>query len=78
MKIHCRPSPAAPLFGKGRQKGYNERQKARPAPERDVVWGAGRVDTLANIFDYLEWRGDLRFDQAPFTCVDDLILCRLS
>lgn len=78
MKIHCRPSPAAPLFGKGRQKGYNERQKARPAPERDVAWGAGRVDTVANIFDYLEWRGDLRFDQAPFTCVDDLILCRLS
>ena len=37
-----------------------------------------RVDTVANIFDYLEWRGDLRFDQAPFTCVDDLILCRLS
>ena len=26
-----------------------------------------------NIFDYLDWRGDLTFDQAPFNCVDSLI-----
>lgn len=33
---------------------------------------------MTNLFDYLEWRGDLSLAQAPFNCVDALILCVLS
>ncbi len=33
---------------------------------------------LANLFDYLKWRGDLSFDQAPFNDVDNLILSCLG
>lgn len=31
-----------------------------------------------NILDYLEWRGDLDFEKAPFNVVDALIFCQLS
>ena len=30
---------------------------------------------MANILDYLEWRGDLSLAQDPFHPVDGLILC---
>lgn len=33
---------------------------------------------MACIFDYLNWRGDLTLNQAPFNNVDNLILCALS
>lgn len=33
---------------------------------------------MANIFDYIEWRGDLSFKQDPFNEVDNVILSRLS
>ena len=33
---------------------------------------------MANIFDYLAWRGDLSFDQSPFNPVDNIILSQLS
>ncbi|WP_043923284.1 DUF2974 domain-containing protein [Leadbettera azotonutricia] len=33
---------------------------------------------MANIFDYLSWRGDLDFSQAPFNPVDNIILTHLS
>jgi hypothetical protein len=33
---------------------------------------------MPNIFDYLTWRGDLSFEQAPFNTVDNLILSQLS
>jgi len=33
---------------------------------------------MANIFDYLDWRGDLTFAQAPFNSVDNIILAQLS
>jgi hypothetical protein len=33
---------------------------------------------MPNIFDYLVWRGDLSFEQAPFNTVDNLILSQLS
>ncbi len=33
---------------------------------------------MANIFDYLLWRGDLPFKKVCFNNVDSLILCRLS
>lgn len=33
---------------------------------------------MANIIDYLRWRGDLTFAQVPFNDVDSLVLCRLS
>lgn len=33
---------------------------------------------MANVFDYLAWRGDLPFSAAPFNAVDSLILSRLS
>lgn len=36
------------------------------------------VFCMANIFDYLDWRGDLPFAQIPFCAVDGMILSRLS
>ncbi|NLT40975.1 MAG: DUF2974 domain-containing protein [Clostridiales bacterium] len=32
---------------------------------------------MANIMDYLDWRGDLSFSAAPFNEVDNVILCKL-
>ncbi len=32
---------------------------------------------MANILDYLDWRGDLTFEQSPFNEVDNLILSQL-
>ena len=34
--------------------------------------------TVANIIDYINWRGDLSFDAAPFNDVDALVLSRLA
>jgi hypothetical protein len=33
---------------------------------------------MANLLDYLDWRGDLTLKQAPFCEVDNLILAELS
>ena len=33
---------------------------------------------MANIFDYLQWRGDLPFNKSPFNPVDNIILSQLS
>jgi hypothetical protein len=33
---------------------------------------------MAGIFDYLSWRGDLRFSQSPFNPVDNIILTHLA
>ena len=33
---------------------------------------------MANLFDYLKWRGDLSFEEARFSEIDSLILSRLS
>mgnify|MGYP000000603726 CR=1 FL=1 len=33
---------------------------------------------MANMYDYLLWRGDLSFDQSPLNEVDNLILSWLS
>ena len=33
---------------------------------------------MANLLDYLDWRGDLSFEQSPFNEVDNLILSELS
>ena len=33
---------------------------------------------MANLLDYLDWRGDLTLAQAPFCEVDNLILSELS
>ena len=33
---------------------------------------------MANFIDYLNWRGDITFDMAPFNIVDAMILCELS
>ena len=33
---------------------------------------------MANLMDYLDWRGDLTLDQDPFNEVDNLILAELS
>lgn len=33
---------------------------------------------MANLLDYLDWRGDLTLDQAPFNEVDNLILAEVS
>ena len=36
------------------------------------------TDSMAHLFDYLAWRGDLSFAQDPFNPVDALIFCQLS
>lgn len=33
---------------------------------------------MANVFDYIKWRGDLTFAQSPLNEIDALILCELS
>lgn len=33
---------------------------------------------MPNVFDYLEWRGDLTFEESPLCDVDNLIFCLLS
>lgn len=33
---------------------------------------------MSNIFDYIDWRGDLSFNQSPFNEIDNLILSRVS
>ena len=33
---------------------------------------------MANLLDYLDWRGDLTMEQSPFNEVDNLILAELS
>ena len=33
---------------------------------------------MGNILDYLDWRGDLTFEQTPFNQVDNLILACFS
>ena len=33
---------------------------------------------MANLLDYLDWRGDLTLDKSPFNEVDNLILAELS
>ena len=33
---------------------------------------------MSNLFDYLEWRGDIPFSSDPFNEVDNLLLCELA
>ena len=33
---------------------------------------------MSNVSDYLKWRGDLDFSQAPFNDVDNLILAQIA
>ena len=33
---------------------------------------------MANLFDYLQWRGDITFEQVPFNKIDALLLSHLS
>ena len=33
---------------------------------------------MANLFDYLKWRGDLEFSKSPLNPTDSVILCQLS
>ena len=33
---------------------------------------------MANLFDYIKWRGDIDFDQSPFNPVDNIIFAQLS
>lgn len=33
---------------------------------------------MADIFDYINWRGDLTFQQAPLNCVDSLIFSQMA
>ena len=48
--------------------GYSEINAAKAAKE----------EIVANILDYLEWRGDLPLERVPLCEVDRLILCRLA
>jgi hypothetical protein len=36
------------------------------------------MNEYSNIEDYLVWRGDLTFEQSPFSLIDSLIFCELS
>ena len=36
------------------------------------------VNDMANLMDYLDWRGDLTLEISPFNEVDALILAELS
>ena len=33
---------------------------------------------MANLYDYLIWRGDIPFAMRPFNAIDALVLCQLS
>ena len=33
---------------------------------------------MANVFDYLKWRGDLNLEKSSFNEIDNLILSRFS
>ena len=33
---------------------------------------------MANVFDYIKWRGDLTFEQSPLNEIDALIFCEIS
>ena len=33
---------------------------------------------MGNIMDYLDWRGDITFEQSPFNEVDNVILAQLA
>lgn len=33
---------------------------------------------MANILDYISWRGDLSFLASPFNDIDALVLCQIS
>ena len=33
---------------------------------------------MGNVMDYLEWRGDLTFEQSPFNDVDNVIFAQLA
>ena len=43
-----------------------------------VTTRSGRRCAVADLMDYLDWRGDLTFSQSPFNEVDNLILAELS
>ena len=34
--------------------------------------------TMADILDYIKWRGDLTFSQSPLNCIDALVFCQMS
>lgn len=42
------------------------------------ILGKGRGIFMANIEDYIKWRGDLSFQQDPFNDVDSLILSQIA
>ena len=48
-------------------------------PQEPSLWDKYREDDImANIFDYLQWRGDLTLEQDEFNEIDNLILARFS
>ena len=52
---------------------YDMIQKKRER-KFDNTWG----DNMSDMFDYLEWRGDLTFRQAPVNMVDNLLFSCLA
>ena len=49
-------------------------------PQEPSLWDLWdrEDDIMANIFDYLQWRGDLTLEQDEFNEIDNLILARFS
>lgn len=54
---------------------YNKERFARAKNKYKEYEGN---DSMANIIDYIEWRGDLSFKVSPFNEVDNLIFSQLS
>ena len=76
-----RPSEGGPEDQGARRApdGHNQdRNQSQSRPSRGIPHAHNERPTMADMFDYLEWRGDLTFGQDPFNEVDSLVLCQLS
>jgi hypothetical protein len=59
----------------------NERAYSRPLCHEFILPQAADqyyTGSMAGIFDYIHWRGDLDFQKAPFNPVDNIILTHIS
>lgn len=56
--------------------GRADEAPSQPTGERRATGREGGA--MANMLDYLDWRGDLTLAQDPFNEVDSLVLCQLS
>lgn len=55
-----------------------EHREGRTCANRHIEGKSEERKTMANIFDYLDWRGDIPFSVDPFNEVDNLILSEIA